>query len=54
MQYSMDQSIRDLEYVSKIANKTILVDKTVCVEPMLFENLQLLGVNNCMVYEIEC
>lgn len=54
MQYSMDQSIWNLEYFSKIANKTILVNKAECVEPILFQNLQLLGVNNCRINVIEC
>ena len=54
MQYSMDQSIWNLEYFSKIANKTMLVNKAECVEPILFQNSQLLGVNNCRINVIEC
>ena len=54
MQYSMDQSVWNLEYFSKIANKSMLVNVALFIEPILFEILQLLGVNNCMIYEIEC
>ena len=44
----------ELRIFSKIANKTILVYNVVYTEPTLFQNLQLLGVNNCRINVIEC
>ena len=38
----------------KLQTRQCLVNKAVFTEPTLFQNLQLLGVNNCRVNVIEC
>ena len=42
----MDQGVLDLEYFSKIADKTALVIESYLLNQVVY-NQQLLGVNNC-------
>lgn len=49
----MDYSVWILEYFSKDANKKIMVNESIFIEPTLFKDLQLFGVNNCIGDELK-